>query len=104
MQLARVIGTVVATQKDPGLKGYKILMIQPLADELKPSGSPIAAIDAVQAGPGELVHWVTAREAALVMDDSFAPVDAAITGIVDQVNQEINVIKDKNGIFEEKGE
>jgi ethanolamine utilization protein EutN len=104
MQLARVIGTVVATQKDPGLKGYKILMIQPLTDDLKPSGCPIAAIDAVQAGPSELVHWVTAREAALVMDDSFAPVDAAITGIVDQVNQEINIIKDKKDIFKEKDE
>ena len=102
MQLAKVIGTVVATQKDPALNGYKILMIQPLTDELKPSGVPIAAIDAVQAGPNDLVHWVTAREAALVMDDSFAPVDAAITGIVDHVNQEANQIKDKKDIFEEE--
>lgn len=102
MQLARVIGTVVATQKDPGLNGYKILMIQPLTDELKPSGVPIAVIDAVQAGPGELVHWTAAREAALVMDDSFAPVDAAITGIVDSVNRETNKIKDKKDIFEDE--
>jgi len=77
-------------------------MIQPLTDELKPSGGPIAAIDAVQAGPNDLVHWVTAREASLVMENSFAPVDAAITGIVDQVNQEINKIKDKQEIFTEE--
>ncbi len=103
MQLAQVIGTVVATQKDPTLSGYKILMIQPLTDELKPSGMPIAAIDAVQAGLNDLVHWVFAREASLVMDNSFAPVDAAITGIIDNVNKEINVIKDKEGIFEDEG-
>lgn len=102
MQLAQVIGTVVATQKDPTLNGYKILMIQPLTDELKPSGMPIAAIDAVQAGLNDLVHWVSAREASLVMDNSFAPVDAAITGIVDNVNKETNVIKDKKDIFEDE--
>ena len=100
MQLAKVIGTVVATQKDPTLTGYKILMIQPLTDELKPSGMPIAAIDAVQAGPNDLVHWVAAREASLVMDNPFSPVDAAITGIVDHVNSETNVIKDQKDIFE----
>jgi len=99
MQLAKVVGTIVSTQKDNSLKGYKLLMIQPLTDELKPSGVAIAAIDAVQAGVGDLVHWVTAREASLVMENSFAPVDAAITGIVDQVNREIDVIKDKKEIF-----
>lgn len=100
MQLAKVIGTVVATRKDPTLAGYKILMIQPLTDELKSSGMPIAAIDAAQAGVGDLVHWVAAREASLVMDDSFSPVDAAITGIVDTVNRETNVIKDKEIVFD----
>jgi ethanolamine utilization protein EutN len=88
MQLARVIGTVVATVKDPSLHGLKILMIQPLTDALKPSGGPIAAIDTVQAGPNDLVHWITAREAALALPNTFAPVDAAITGIVDDVNIE----------------
>ncbi len=99
MQLAKVIGTVVATTKDRALVGQKIMMIQPLTDSLKNSGLPIAAIDAVQAGPGDLVHWVTAREAALVLDDSFVAVDAAITGIVDQVNVETDKIKDRQDIF-----
>jgi len=89
MQLARVIGTLVATIKDPSLIGQKILMIQPLTDDLKPVGTPIAAIDSVRAGTGDLVHWVIAREAALVLENSFAPVDAAITGIVDEVTREI---------------
>ncbi|EKE01137.1 MAG: ethanolamine utilization protein EutN/carboxysome structural protein CcmL [uncultured bacterium] len=100
MQLAKVIGTVVATTKDPALTGLKIMMIQPLTDSLKNSGGPIAAIDVVQAGVGDLVHWVTAREAALALPDSFVAVDAAITGIVDQVNSSSDGIKDKREIFE----
>lgn len=100
MQLARVIGTLVATIKDKSLEGLKILMIQPLTDELKPSGGPIAAIDTVQAGPNDLVHWVIAREASLALPDPFAPVDAAITGIVDAVTIETNAINSAEEIFE----
>jgi ethanolamine utilization protein EutN len=101
MQLAKVIGTIVATQKHDALNGIKILMIQPLNDDLKPTGKPIAAVDpVVKAGLNDLVHWITAREAALTLPDSFTPVDAAITGIVDQVNQEDVGILDKEEIFE----
>jgi ethanolamine utilization protein EutN len=101
MQIARVIGTVVATVKDPALEGLKILLIQPLTDEMKLSGGPIAAIDTVQAGPGDLVHWVTAREASLALPDPFVAVDAAITGIIDQINSDNDVgIKDRDSIFE----
>lgn len=100
MQLARVVGTVIATRKDVSLEGIKILLIQPLNDVLKPVGDVIAAVDAVQAGPGDLVHWTAAREAALVLPDTFSPVDAAITGIVDHVNVECDHIKDKDEIIE----
>jgi ethanolamine utilization protein EutN len=86
MKLAKVIGTVVATQKDKSLLGCKILMIQPLTDEMKDSGEAIAAIDTVQAGPDDLVYWITGREAALALSDTFAPVDATIVGIVDSVD------------------
>jgi ethanolamine utilization protein EutN len=101
MQLAKVIGTVVASVKDPALIGLKIMMIQPLTDELKSSGLPIAAIDTVQAGIDDIVHWVTAREAALALPDSFVAVDAAITGIVDQINSSNCGIKNKEEIFRE---
>jgi ethanolamine utilization protein EutN len=101
MQLAKVIGSVVATVKQPGLEGLKILLIQPLTDELKPSGGPIAAIDTVHAGPNDLVHWVTAREASLALPETFVAVDAAITGIVDQVNTTNTGIKNKKEIFED---
>lgn len=100
MQIARVIGTVVATIKDKALTGLKIMLIQPLTDELKNSGGPIATIDTVQAGPGDLVHWVTAREASLALPEPFVAVDAAITGIIDAINTDNKVgIKDKEDVF-----
>jgi ethanolamine utilization protein EutN len=86
MQLARVTGTVVATIKTPGLEGIKLLVIQPLDRHLRPVGSEVVAADAVHmAGPGELVYFVAAREAAQAMPDPFVPVDHAIVGIVDAV-------------------
>ena len=86
MQLARVIGTVVATQKAAGLEGVRLLVVQPLDRHGAPSGSPVVAADAVaMAGPGELVYMVAAREAALAMPEPFVPVDHAIVGIVDAV-------------------
>ena len=88
MQLARVTGTVVATEKVPGLTGIKLLLVQPLDRHLKPVGSQIVAADAVHmAGPDELVYIVAAREAAQAMPDPFVPVDHAIVGIVDAVTE-----------------
>ncbi len=86
MQLGRVIGTVVATVKAPGLDGVRLLIVQPLTRTLEPVGSAVVAADAVHmAGPGELVYVVGAREAAEAMEDRFAPVDHAIVGIVDAI-------------------
>lgn len=88
MYLARVIGTVVATQKVPGLEGIRLLMVQPVDEQGKARGKPLAAADTTQAGPGDLVHVTTSREAAIAMPDPFVPVDAAIIAIVDSVNVE----------------
>jgi len=100
MKLAKVIGTVVATKKDESIRDLKILMVQPLDEKLNPSGEPAAAIDTVQAGYGDLVYITLARESSLALPEPFAPVDASITGIVDQVNIEDVGIKNKNKIFE----
>ncbi len=87
MQLARVVGTVVATMKSPGLEGVKLLLVQPLDRGRRPVGDPQVAADAVHmAGPGELVYVVAAREASLAMPQPFVPVDLAIVGIVDAVS------------------
>ena len=86
MQLARVMGTVVATTKYQGLEGVKFLIVQPLSKTQQPEGKPVVAADATaQAGPGELVFIVGSREAAQAMPNVFVPVDHAIVGIVDDV-------------------
>ena len=86
MQLARVIGTVVATTKVPGLEGVKLLIVQPLDRHLQIDGWPVVAADGVaMAGPGELVYVVASREASLALPQPFVPVDHAIVGIVDAV-------------------
>lgn len=87
MQLAKVIGTVVATTKYEGLEGIKFLVVQPLTKQQQPKGDPVVAADATaQAGPGELVFIVGSREAAQAMPIPFVPVDHAIVGIVDDVD------------------
>ncbi len=86
MYLGRVIGTVVAERKYAGLEGRKLLLVQPLDDKLENTGGLHVAVDTVQSGPEDLVFLVGSREAALALDPSFVPVDAAIIGIVDQVN------------------
>lgn len=99
MKLARVIGSVVATKKVDSIQNLKILMIQPLNHLLKPTGEPLAALDPIQAGPNDLVHYTLAREAAFALPNPNAPVDAAITGIVDQVNVENVAIHHQDTIF-----
>jgi len=100
LRLAKVIGTVVATRKVDSIKNLKILMIQPLDEKLQNSGEAVAAIDTVQAGYGDLVYYTLARESTLALPEPFAPVDAAITGIVDQVNVEDKGITNEKDIFD----
>ena len=86
MQLGRVVGTVVATVKYEGLEGSKLLVVVPLDKDGRP-GAPLVACDQAQAGPGDRVYYVTAREASHAMPDPFVPIDAAIVGIVDRVDR-----------------
>ena len=83
MQLARVIGDVVATRKDDKLIGLKLLIVQPLSPAREPSGRPLIAVDAVGAGVGEEVFFVRGREASFPFFPAEPPVDAGIVGIVD---------------------
>lgn len=86
MNLARVIGNIWATRKYETLQGKKLMLIQPLDSDLTPTGSPLAAVDTVRAGPGELVCYITSREAILPLDNDVTPVDCALVGIVDRVD------------------
>ena len=83
MHLARVIGDVVVTRKDPNLAGLTLLIVQPLTPEREPAGRPVVAVDAVGAGVGEEVFFVRGREASFPFYPIEPPVDASIVGIVD---------------------
>lgn len=85
-RLARVIGTVWAPVKYPDLAGTKIQIVQPLTAEGELDGRPFPAVDAIGAGPGELVFYVTAYEAVMACGKDLAPIDAALIGIVDRVD------------------
>jgi ethanolamine utilization protein EutN len=86
MRLADVVGTVVATQKDPGLVGQKLLVIQPLTPGGEPTGAALVAVDAVGAGVGERVFYVRGREASYPFLPAEVPTDAAIVAIVDHTD------------------
>jgi microcompartment protein CcmK/EutM len=83
MQLARVIGEVVATRKDENLVGLTLLLVQPLTADRQPVGRPLVAVDAVGAGRGEHVFFVRGKEASFPYYPAEPPVDAGIVGIVD---------------------
>ena len=83
MQLARVIGTVVATVKNDSLEGRKLLIVQSLDANLQPQGKPLVALDAIGAGTGELVFWCRGKEASFPFKREDTPTDCTIVGIVD---------------------
>ena len=83
MQLARVVGTVVATQKDPQLHALKLLVLQPLTPNRHAAGRQLVGIDAVGAGEGEEVFFVRGREASFPFLPTEVPTDATIIGITD---------------------
>jgi ethanolamine utilization protein EutN len=86
MLLGLVVGTVVSTKKNRKLESAKLLLVQPLAEDDTPRGSPLLAIDSVGAGVGERVLLVVeGRAAGEALGRKAAPVDAAIVGIVDHV-------------------
>lgn len=89
MYLGKVIGTLVATRKNEGLKGIRLLIVQPLGHDLKPRGEPQIAADGTgTAGHGDIVFLVRAREASLALPEKWTPTDLAICGIVDMVELE----------------
>jgi microcompartment protein CcmK/EutM len=83
MQIARVIGDIVATRKDPAFEGIKLLVIQPMLPNGSDAGRALVAVDAVGAGVGERVFFVRGKEASCPFFPTEVPADAGIVGIVD---------------------
>ena len=87
MQIAKVIGTVVSTQKNRKFEGAKLMLVQPLNMDDTPRGNALLAVDGVGAGVDEKVLVVLeGRAAGEALGKKAAPVDAAIIGIIDQVD------------------
>jgi len=83
MQIARVIGDVVITHKDPNLIGVTLLVLQPLAPDGSALGRTLVAVDSVGAGVGETVFFVRGKEASFPFYPVEVPADAGVVGIVD---------------------
>jgi ethanolamine utilization protein EutN len=85
MLLARVVGTVVATRKDERLVSTKLMLVRPVDPRGKAEGGYLVAIDTVDAGFGETVLIVSGSSARMASGLKDTPVDAAIIGIVDEI-------------------
>ena len=86
MDIGKIIGTVVATRKDPSLIGTRLLMVQPLDESEKSIGTPLVAVDTQGvAGYGDVIYMVTGGDAVSVHPNRRMPVDVAIVGIVDSI-------------------
>ena len=88
MQLAKVIGDVVATRKDDNLTALKLLLLQPIGADGLASGRTLVAVDAVGAGVGETVFFVRGKEASFPWYPTEVPTDAGVVGIVDHWTNE----------------
>ena len=85
MLLAKIVGTVVATRKDPRLVSNKLLVVRPVDPRGKGDGNYLVAVDTVDAGVGEMVLIVSGSSARMASGMKDCPVDAAIVGIIDAV-------------------
>ena len=83
MVLAKVVGTVVATRKEPSLDGLKLLLVRPLDEEGRALGAHLVAADAVGAGPDEIVLIASGSSARHTVATDKRPVDAVVIAIVD---------------------
>ena len=83
MQLARVVGTVVATHKEESIQGIKLLVVRPLDEEGRESGNALVSADAVGAGPDEVVLIAAGSSARQTVVTDKRPIDSVILAIVD---------------------
>ena len=86
MLLARIVGTVVATRKDPRLVSNKLLIARPVDPRGKAEGNYLVAVDTVDAGVGETVLIVSGSSARMASGMKDCPVDAAVIGIIDTID------------------
>jgi ethanolamine utilization protein EutN len=87
MFLGRIVGKIIATVKVGSLEGVPLLLMEPIDEKLQPAGEAIVVADSIGVGSGEIVYWEGGSEAPLALKEDFAPVDAAVVGIVDSLGK-----------------
>lgn len=100
MKFAKVVGTVISTQKDENAEGWKMLIVQPVDLSFKAKGEPLVAVDAAGAGEGEMVLLCSGSSARQTDTTKNRPCDLVIVGIVDTIEMEGKTIFRK---FETEG-
>lgn len=100
MKFAKVLGSVVSTHKDDNAVGWKLMIVQPLGLNFQPKGDPQVAVDAVNAGEGEMVLITSGSSARQTVTTKNRPCDLVIIAIVDTVEKEGEIIFRK---FETEG-
>jgi len=88
MQLGRVVGCVWSTVKEPRLTGQRLLIVQPLDGDLRPTGRRLVCTDTTGAGAGEMIYWVRGKEASFPFLPAEIPTDTTIVGIVDSIHRQ----------------
>jgi len=88
MKLGKVIGRVTSTVKVESFEGLKLLLIQPVNEKKEDLGDAIVAVDTIQSDVGQIIYYETSKEASMVIKHTMNPCDAAIVGIVDEINLE----------------
>ncbi|MBN2237644.1 MAG: EutN/CcmL family microcompartment protein [Bacteroidales bacterium] len=86
MKFGKVIGRVVSTQKVSSFEGIRLVLVQPLDEKLNPVGDAIVAVDTLKTDIGQVIYFETSKEASRIIEKEMNPCDAAIMGIIDDIN------------------
>lgn len=86
MKFGKIIGRVISTQKVESFEGLKLVLIQPLNEKLEAAGDAIVAVDTLQSDVGQIIYFETSKEASRIIEKEMNPCDAAVMGIVDDIN------------------
>lgn len=86
MKFGKIIGRVVSTQKVDSFEGLKLVLTQPLNEKLKSVGDAIVTVDTLQSDVGQIIYYETSKEASRIIEKEMNPCDAAVMGIVDDIN------------------
>ncbi|MGG1397184.1 EutN/CcmL family microcompartment protein [Bacillus salipaludis] len=89
MFVAKVIGNIICTHKNDNLRGLKLMVVQPVDDQLEDNGKSLVAIDTIgQSGVGDLVYLAKSKESSIPLGKDLVPSDAGIMGIIEYYNVE----------------